>query len=134
MASRAVVSSVGVICALAGVVLGLGVGKRGEARQVPIRPTAQTTLAAEGCYHYEGSVWYCPDTSYVARAATDRLSIVITSHGGAQRTFQVPEKVDAIFFSVEAVDKFVLPWYARTQGKAAAAKIRESAVKKLSPR
>jgi hypothetical protein len=52
------------------------------------------------------------------------MSLLITRHGGGVDTLPIPLGSDAIFLSMPAIDKFVIPYYLRTVGIAASGDMR----------
>jgi hypothetical protein len=55
------------------------------------------------------------------------VRVTIESPGGRRRTVDVdPTKVDALFFTMSAVDKFVIPYYSRIYGPEYAELLRTS--------
>jgi hypothetical protein len=73
----------------------------------------------------------CSDTTFslssVAMAQQDVDSIVITIYGRRppiRRKYR-PTQVDAVFFTLSAIDKFAMPYYTRVYGPARALRMRE---------
>lgn len=86
-----------------------------------------------GCEH-DGvmSVWkrYCP--SPIERLAdVDSVTIIVKLKGGRVLTHPIPTSVDAIFFTLPAIDKFVIPYYARILGVGEAAAMRDHIVRAI---
>jgi hypothetical protein len=80
---------------------------------------------------------YCPDTTFSANLSVPYQNIqdiTITIHtktGAAVQRVLAPGQVDAVFFTLSAIDKFVMPYYTRIYGAQFAADMRASYLKNL---
>lgn len=87
------------------------------------------------CPGGHGSLSQCPDTSRsgYAMPVSEVDSVVVTVYGhGAPVRMTYGNQVDALFFTLSAVDKFLLPYYARLLGPSEAARMRGSYVTALA--
>jgi hypothetical protein len=67
------------------------------------------------CQHDGISLWgprRCPPP-FIPFRDIDNVSLTVRLRDGTVRTIPVPTSVDAVFFSISALDKFVIPYYAR---------------------
>jgi hypothetical protein len=80
---------------------------------------------------------YCPDTTASLSQAVPYASIkdvTITIHakdGTAVESVLPPSEVDAVFFTLSAIDKFVMPYYTRIYGAQFAADMRAGYLRNL---
>lgn len=80
---------------------------------------------------------YCPDTTLslsqaVPYAAIKDITITIHSKDGtAVQSVLAPGEADAVFFTLSAIDKFVMPYYTRIYGAQFAADMRAGYVRNL---
>ena len=83
---------------------------------------------------------YCPDTTFSANLSVpfkNIQDITITIHqkrGPAVERVLAPGQVDAVFFTLSAIDKFVMPYYTRIYGAQFVADMRASYLKNLRSR
>lgn len=85
------------------------------------------------CHHDGKSAMiplYCPPT-FMPFRDIERVTITIRLRDGTDRTVPVPRSVDAVFFSVSALDKFVFPYYTRLLGAEQAAGMRRNLVGRI---
>lgn len=86
-----------------------------------------------GCVHDPRSAMgprrYCPDV--IPLADVSDLALTVSLRNGTVRTVPIPVTSDAMFFSLSAIDKFVLPYYTRVLGAAASAQMRQSIVSNM---
>lgn len=79
-----------------------------------------------GCVHNARTSYWepvCPQASFRASDVA-RISLRVQTRDGRTREFPVSSEVDAIFLSLPAIDKFVIPYYARIIGVQSAAAMR----------
>ncbi|MGH7569778.1 MAG: hypothetical protein ACREL9_12575 [Gemmatimonadales bacterium] len=63
------------------------------------------------------------------------LTVILRTKDGREiRTTYAPHQVDALFFTLAAIDKFAIPYYERLYGVAYAARLREEYVRRLGRR
>jgi hypothetical protein len=85
---------------------------------------------------HEPDSW-CPDTTFSLNQAVPLANIqdiTITIHaktGPAVERVLTPGEVDAVFFTLSAIDKFVMPYYTRVYGAQYAADMRAAYVRSL---
>jgi hypothetical protein len=85
---------------------------------------------------HEPDSW-CPDTTFSLNqsvAYANIKDITITIHakdGAAVETVLPPGNVDAVFFTLSAIDKFVMPYYTRVYNAQYAADMRAAYVRSL---
>jgi hypothetical protein len=81
-----------------------------------------------GCVHNGLSMWrprgMCPELR-IPMADVDSLMLRIKLRDGTVRTFPMARGVDALFLTMSAIDKFVIPYYTRIIGPDAAAAMRQ---------
>jgi hypothetical protein len=75
---------------------------------------------------------YCPGTPLLALADIDSVALVIRMKNGVRHIIPVPTEADAMFFTLSAIDKFAIPYYARVTGLAEAELLRRRLVDVLS--
>jgi hypothetical protein len=87
-----------------------------------------------GCRH-DGttSMWeYCPDRLIIPLAEVVNVTITTRLRNGDSISVTVPAmSMDAIFFTLDALDKFAFPYYTRLVGVAEAAQMRNAVVNRL---
>ena len=66
-----------------------------------------------------------PPAQAVQLADVSALALLVTTSAGAHDTIPLPPDADAIFLSMPAVDKFVIPYYLRTLGVQAVGEMRQ---------
>lgn len=89
-----------------------------------------------GCWHNGLSDWIgiCPE-SLIRLADVESMTLSIRLRDGTTRTQTLPGTADAIFLSMAAIDKFVIPYYHGVLGVEAAAAMRRNLVGRMrSPR
>jgi hypothetical protein len=80
---------------------------------------------------------YCPDTTFSLSQAVPYANIrdiTVTIHaknGTAVESVLAPGDVDAVFFTLSAIDKFVMPYYTRIYGAQFAADMRAGYLRNL---
>jgi len=85
---------------------------------------------------HEPDSW-CPDTMLslnqsVPYASIKDITIIIHAKDGASvETVLPPGDVDAVFFTVSAIDKFAMPYYTRVYGAQFAAEMRSAYLRRL---
>jgi hypothetical protein len=90
-----------------------------------------------GCFHNGRSVWdpaSCPDRPVLSFNEVDSITITVRLTNGDTRTFPLPKGTDAAFFTLSAIDKFVIPYYTQLLGVDSAAAMRQGIVQRLSRR
>jgi hypothetical protein len=67
------------------------------------------------CQHTLQNNWYCPDSSNTVRIPADRItSMRLIGHGTGEHVVQtLTKRVDAVMFSRDACDKFLVAYYKR---------------------
>ncbi|HXH63719.1 MAG TPA: hypothetical protein VNG95_06005 [Gemmatimonadales bacterium] len=98
-------------------------------------------LTVDPCPGRHSSSSQCPDTTFGSSAAIRAMpvetvdSVVVTIYGQRavpiHRTFGGGD-VDALFFTLSAIDKFAIPYYSRLYGPAVAARMRSDYVRRLA--
>lgn len=86
-----------------------------------------------GC-HVRPSIWLCPwqepfefGTPFLEMESVDSVGLTVFSGGGALFSEVIdPMEVDALFFTMSAMDKFLLPYYAQLYGTEYANRMRAS--------
>jgi hypothetical protein len=88
------------------------------------------------CVHYNSAAdpVYCPDRSPIPLGDVDTLSITVRLKNREVRTFPLPRGTDVVFFTLSAVDKFMIPYYTRVLGVEEAARMRQDIVRRLPQR
>jgi hypothetical protein len=90
-----------------------------------------------GCRH-DGttSMWeYCPDRLIIPLAEVVNVTITTRLRNGDSISVTVPAmSMDAVFFTLDALDKFAFPYYTRLVGVAEAARMRNAVVNRLRDR
>jgi hypothetical protein len=71
---------------------------------------------------------YCP-LPVIPRGDIARVTITILKRDGTTVTENLPLTADAVFFSLSAIDKFAMPYYARVLGAEPAAALRREIVR-----
>jgi hypothetical protein len=92
----------------------------------PLRasPSASRNLVMR-CVHMDSAMQgICNHFRPIPLSEIDSMSLVIRTRDGASRTISLPRRADAIFLTMSAVDKFVIPYYTRVDGVDAAAALR----------
>ena len=77
-----------------------------------------------GCVHLRWTSEYrliCPEGPPIFLRDIAEVSLVLRLRSGEVRTMPMSTDIDAAFFSLAAIEKFVIPYYARTLGAEAAA-------------
>jgi hypothetical protein len=103
---------------------------------LPDIPRAMTyAYAIQPCVHYDPTRWECGDTLIplgVPSAQVESVSVVVYTTGGVphRESFRGAE-VDALFFTMSAIDKFVIPYYTLLYGAAYGAKVRRGSLRTL---
>lgn len=90
-----------------------------------------------GCRHDGRTSMYlpaiCPDRPRLPLQDIAEITISVRTRGGEMISSRFePGEVDAVFFTLSAIDKFVLPYYERVLGAAQAARMREEMVRRAS--
>jgi hypothetical protein len=87
------------------------------------------------CIH-DGSItrWTCPglDTltnATVAMSDVLDVTVIVRTSAASYRSVLQANHADALFFTMPAIDKFVVPYYARVYDAAYAADLREQALR-----
>jgi hypothetical protein len=84
---------------------------------------------AVACVHLKTSVMLSdrcvPPAAPIRPAEITGLSLVITRAGGVRDTLPLPVGADAIFLSMPAIDKFVVPYYQRILGLPLTSELRQ---------
>ena len=91
--------------------------------------------ATQPCVHYYPTVYNCPDTLIpigVASTQVESVSVVVYTTGGAlhRASFRGAD-VDAMFFTMSAIDKFVIPYYTLLYGADYGREIRRRSLRAL---
>ncbi|HTY06037.1 MAG TPA: hypothetical protein VMC86_05955 [Gemmatimonadales bacterium] len=124
------------------------VGRRAHAAvmgpfvQPPDSGLSTPLMAILPCPGRHDNLSHCPDTTLSARVGAlsipvqnvDSISISIfgrTPGGTIHQTFK-PEELDALFLTLSAIDKFVIPYYTRLYGPMYAAQMRAAYVHQLT--
>lgn len=104
----------------------------------PFRPTVVELPLRQfvpgGCHHDGTKSMYgiCPDRPPVPLADVLNVTITTRLRNGDSSTVTVPATaVDAVFFTLDAMDRFAFPYYTRLVGVAEAARMREAVVARL---
>ena len=93
-----------------------------------------------GCHHDRdmsvmgGATTICPELArdrLVRPSEIDSITVVVHLRDGTRRITPYPRTTDAIFLSVQALDKFAFPYYARIIGLEAAAALRQRTIADL---
>ena len=93
--------------------------------------------ALGGCPGLHEPDSWCPDTMFALSQTVPLASIrdiTITIHrkdGGAAERVLAPGDADAVFFTLSAIDKFVMPYYTRVFGAQYAADVRAAYLRGL---
>lgn len=85
----------------------------------------------DGTYSYAEPI--CPEPPDVLLANVAEISLHIVTTDGHTRDIPVGRTTDALFLSLPAVDKFMIPYYARVIGVDAAAALRASIARSMLP-
>lgn len=98
-------------------------------------------LTVDPCPGRHGSSSQCPDTTIGGSSLIRAMpvesvdSVVVTIYGQRaapiHRTFGGGD-VDALFFTMSAIDKFAIPYYSRLYGPAVAARMRSDYLRRLA--
>jgi hypothetical protein len=97
--------------------------------------TPAIMYAAMPCPHYNPTVYKCPRDSLVATFAVpqesvDSVSIVVWTRGGVpHRGAYRGGEVDALFFTMSAIDKFVVPYLTGLYGVDYAERVRDQSLR-----
>jgi hypothetical protein len=103
---------------------------------LPDIPRATTyAYAVKPCVHYDPTRWVCGDTLFpagVPSSQVDSVSVVVYTTGGVphRESFRGAE-VDAVFFTMSAIDKFVIPYYTLLYGAAYGVDVRRGSLRTL---
>ncbi|MFN8573511.1 MAG: hypothetical protein U0132_15765 [Gemmatimonadaceae bacterium] len=99
----------------------------------PYQTTPEPGDGVAACIHVTDSRYYtgrcAPPTRFTPRDDIRTMSLMITRKDGSRDSIQVPIDADALFLSPAAIDKFVVPYYTRVIGVAAAAALRTESVR-----
>jgi len=111
------------------VLMGLadGAGVRPTAAQDTLTTTLRASVDSGTCVHRPTTKWNCPTmTRLIPIDSVRSIAFTIYKMNGQvfRRTFR-PESLDAVFFTPDAVEKFVFPYYARVFGADTAAQMRQ---------
>ena len=90
----------------------------------------EVRYALRACPHYWPTVYKCPTRSFTVGASqvdSVRVTVFVKS-GPPQFTTYPRAEVDALFFTLSAIDKFVIPYYQRLLGAAYADSLRKGFV------
>jgi hypothetical protein len=102
----------------------------------PFQTTFEPGDGIAACIHVTDSRFYsercAPPSRPTPRSDIRSMSLMITRRDGSRDSMLVPVDADAIFMSSAAIDKFVVPYYSRVIGLAAAATMRADAVRAFS--
>lgn len=107
----------------------------------PVDSGTQTVMyTVDPCPGKHDSVSHCPDTTRSNGTALQAMpaqsvdSLVVTIYGKDSRIHRTyaPTEVDALFFTLSAIDKFVMPYYTRLYGPDVAAEMRRNYLRQLS--
>jgi hypothetical protein len=90
--------------------------------------TLRDSVGLIGCVHKGPTDMnaYCPLRGLrgVTHDRVDSVSLTVHVHGQPPRSIPLANGVDAVFLSLSAVDKFVVPYYTRLYGPDSAAAMR----------
>jgi hypothetical protein len=75
---------------------------------------------------------YCPERPILPFADVDSVQLAVFIRNAAvPRMVSVPKGADAMFFTLSAIDKFVIPYYTSVFGLAETARMRQRLVNGL---
>lgn len=119
------------------VLMGLadGAGVRLTAAQDTLPTSLRFNVDSGTCVHRPTSTYSCPTrTRFIPINEIESISFTIQKKIGGRftRTFR-PESVDAVFFTPDAVEKFVFPYYAGVLGADSAAQMRANYLGRAAP-
>lgn len=86
------------------------------------------------CVHLESAMHetYCPERPILPFTDVDSVQLAIfVRNAGAPRMVSVPKGADAMFFTLSAIDKFVIPYYTSVLGLVETARMRQRLVNVL---
>lgn len=121
----AMLIAVPAVAALEGLAGGAGAGP--PAVQDTLTTTLSASVDSGTCVHRPTSKYNCPTmTRLIPLNEIRTISFTVRKMNGQvfTRTFR-PESVDAVFFTPDAVEKFVFPYYRRVSGADTAAQMRQ---------
>jgi hypothetical protein len=75
---------------------------------------------------------YCPNRIIVPLADVESIMLSVRVRDSTI-SVALPRETDAVFFTLAAIDKFVVPYYTRIVGVDSAAEMRQNIVRRLSP-
>ena len=83
-------------------------------------------LMAAPCWHTQLSQWKCPDSTRRLSAAAvagaiSGATVTVLGANGRLTVTNIEDRVDAIFLTDDAMQRFLLPYYQRTDAAQAAA-------------
>jgi hypothetical protein len=120
----------------------VGYSVRGPFFTPPDSGTRTVLYAVDPCPGVHDSFSQCPDTTHPGTASAvatipqeDVDSIVVTIYarrGPPLRRGFAGSSVDALFFTLPAIDKFVMPYYTRLYGPDLAAQMRSAYVRQIT--
>src|SRR6266705_4379909 len=90
----------------------------------------EVRYALSACPHYWPTVYKCPTRSFAVGASrVDSVRVTVFVRSGPPQSTTYPRaEVDALFFTLSAIDKFVIPYYQRLLGAASADSLRKGFV------
>lgn len=101
----------------------------------PSRAAAERVRADSGAtFAVFGPYLTRPDPAPRSAPRVVAVRITVEQPGGRRRTFDVrPDSIDALFFTLSAVDKFMVPYYTRIYGTEYAHVLRETVMRQAPP-
>jgi len=114
----------------------------------PVDVAGRGPMLLGGCVHAHSTIWaprplYCPEPRPGPRPGpgpgpqpgewgpdpvpfedVTGIEVTVRLRNGTARTMTLPPSIDAVFFDLDAIDKFVLPYYVRIVGVDQAAAMR----------
>ncbi len=96
----------------------------------PLDGPGEVRYALSACPHYWPTVYKCPTRSFAVGASrVDSVRVTVFVRSGPPQSTTYPRaEVDALFFTLSAIDKFVIPYYQRLLGAASADSLRKGFV------
>ena len=99
----------------------------------PTDGAGEMRYAMIACPHYTPTRYKCPtiDSAFTVPASqVDSVRVTVFARDGRFRTTSYQKtEMDALFFTLSAMDKFVIPYYGRVLGAGYAASIRDQIVR-----
>ncbi len=98
--------------------------------------TGTIAYAAQPCYKTLDTSYICPDTiggSLLAIDSVESVTVTVRARNGRAYTSQMrPQEAGAVFFTMSAVDKLLIPYYERLYGLPETDRIRAAFLRALT--